>query len=93
MDVIRLLAQNYIDVCGDESIKFENLYSGNIVVDTRNFKADHVANILKKELLDFKQMFPNAPIFSDGNEGIFQALVFLHLDSQRRESDYLNYDA
>jgi uridine kinase len=93
LDVIRLLAQNYIDICGDNSIKFENLYSGNIVIDTRNFKAEHVASILRKELVDFKQLFPNVPKFSDGNEGIFQALVFLHLDSQRRESDFLNYEA
>jgi hypothetical protein len=93
LDVIRLLAQNYIDFCGDNSIKFENLYSGNIVIDTRNFKAEHVASILRKELVDFKQLFPNVPKFSDGNEGIFQALVFLHLDSQRRESDFLNYEA
>jgi uridine kinase len=93
LDVIRLLAQNYIDICGDNSIKFENLYSGNIVIDTRNFKAENVASILRKELVDFKQLFPNVPKFSDGNEGIFQVLVFLHLDSQRRESDFLNYEA
>lgn len=93
LDVIRLLAQNYIDICGDETIKFDNLYSGNFVIDSRKFKAEHVSIILKKELVDFKQMFPNTPQFSDGNEGIFQTLVFLHLDSQRRESDFLNYDA
>lgn len=93
LDVIRLLAQNYIDICGDETIKFDNLYSGNFVIDSRIFKAENVASILKKELVDFKQMFPNTPKFSDGNEGIFQTLVFLHLDSQRRESDFLNYDA
>jgi uridine kinase len=93
LDIIRLLIQRFAEACGEDAIEFENLYSGSFSADTTNFTSAHVKIILKSELADFGQMFPNEPEFANGNEGLFQTLTFLHFDSIRRESHFLNYEA
>jgi uridine kinase len=93
LDVIRQLAGKFIEICGDSDLKFDTLYSGTIEIRTDNFTSDHVHKILAQELEDFSQMFPNYPSFDSGNLGIFQVLVFLHLDSLRKERLFLTHDA
>jgi uridine kinase len=93
LDIIRLLIQKFAEVCGEDAIEFESLYSGSFSANTTNFTNTHVKIILKREPADFGQMFPNEPEFANGNEGLFQTLTFLHFDSIRRESHFLNYEA
>ncbi len=93
LDTIRLLIQKFIEFCGEDSVEYESLYSGVFTANTQNFTAIHVKQILKDELVDFRQMFPNETEFAGGNEGLFQALIFLHFDSIRSESHFLNYES
>jgi uridine kinase len=89
LDVIRLLATRCIEYSSDLGMRWEDDYSGKVVLNTNNFKKEHVSQILNKELEAFSQMFPNPPSFDDGSLGVFQVLVFLHLDSLRKERYFL----
>ena len=89
LGVIRLLATKCIEYSSDLDMSWEDQYSGKVVLNTNTFKKERVSQILNKELEAFSQMFPNPPSFDDGNLGVFQVLVFLHLDSLRKERYFL----